>query len=198
MIVGQPNPEAYRELCRRYADDNVLFLEALPQEQLASVFAAAKVHALVSWFEVPGLTSLEAGLAGCNPVSTDRGSAQEYLQDMAWYCDPKDVDSIRRAVLAAHAAPRSARLRPYILEHYRWEQAAAQTLEGYRLALSLQADQSEAERGRRAYGGAAPARGVAGAAGGGPAVRDPVPPAVGGAVAGEHGAAPSAPGAARE
>ncbi len=64
VIVGQPNPEEYRELCRRYADEHVLFLDALPQRELASVFAAAKVHALVSWYEVPGLVSLEAGTGG--------------------------------------------------------------------------------------------------------------------------------------
>jgi polysaccharide pyruvyl transferase WcaK-like protein/glycosyltransferase involved in cell wall biosynthesis len=146
VVVGQPNPEEYRDLCRRYAEDNVLFLDAMPQDELASAFAAAKVHALVSWFEIPGLVSLEAGAAGCNVVSTDRGSPREYLKDMAWYCDPRSIESIREAVLAAHEAPRSDRLREHIRQHYTWERAAEQTLAGYRLALSLHAQRQEDDR----------------------------------------------------
>ncbi len=146
VIVGQANPEGYRDLCRRYADDSVVFLDALPQEELASAYAAAKVHALVGWFETPGLSTLEAAAAGCNIVSTDRGLAQEYLSDMAWYCDPRRVDSIRRAVMAAYEAPRSEALRERMRAHYTWRQAAERTLEGYRLALALHDAQSTPAR----------------------------------------------------
>ncbi len=136
VIVGRANPEEYRELCRRYADDNVLFLDPLPQDELVSAFAAAKVHALVSWIELPGLVSMEAAAAGCNVVSTDRGSPREYLGEHAWYCDPRDVDSIREAVLAAHAAPRSDALRERIRQNYTWERAAQRTREGYQAAMA--------------------------------------------------------------
>jgi len=146
VIVGQPNPEEYRGLCRRYADDKVLFLDAMPQAELASAFAAAKVHALVSWFEVPGLVSMEAAAAGCNVVSTDRGSPREYLGEHAWYCDPRSVDSIREAVLAAYHAPRSDALRQRILESFTWERAAQKTAEGYQLALALWEGQEAADR----------------------------------------------------
>jgi polysaccharide pyruvyl transferase WcaK-like protein/glycosyltransferase involved in cell wall biosynthesis len=146
VIIGQPNPESYRDLCRRYADDNVRFLDAMPQQELASAYAAAKVHALVSWFEVPGLVSLEAGAAGCNIVSTNRGSPREYLGDLAWYCDPRSLDSIRTAVLAAYQAPRSEALRERIRTSYTWEQAARCTLEGYQLAMALHRAQPREER----------------------------------------------------
>gem|GEM_PF-225367 len=153
VIVGQANPEEYRELCRRYADERVVFLDALPQEELASAYAAAKVHALPSWFEVPGLVSLEAAAAGCNVVSTDRGSARDYLGDMAWYCNPRDIGSIRAAVLAAYEAPRSERLREHIRHSFTWERAAERTLEGYRLAVAIH--ESRAEPGREAAAAAA-------------------------------------------
>jgi hypothetical protein len=146
VIVGQPNPEEYRELCRRYADANVTFLEALPREELASAYAAAKVHALPGWFETPGLSTLEAAAAGCSIVTTDRGTAREYLGDGAWYCDPKDVVSIRNAVLAAYQAPRAGQLRELVRERYTWARAAESTLEGYRLALALH--QRRDDRGR--------------------------------------------------
>jgi len=148
VIAGQPNPEQYRELCRRYADDSVVFLGALAQDELAGAYAAAKVHALPGWFETPGLSTLEAAAAGCNIVTTDRGLAREYLGDSAWYCDPRSVESIREAVLAAYEAPRSEALRERVRERYTWERTAEQTLAGYRLALALceaQPDSQHAE-----------------------------------------------------
>jgi hypothetical protein len=128
----------------------VVFLEALPQEELAGAYAAAKVHALPGWFETPGLSTLEAAAAGCNIVTTDRGTAREYLGELAWYCDPRDVGSIRDAVLAACQAPRSGRLKELVRERYTWARAAESTLAGYRLALALRprADDSAAYRAR--------------------------------------------------
>jgi len=146
VIIGQPNPEEYRELCRRYADENVLFLDALPQEELASACAAAKVHALPGWFETPGLSTLEAAAAGCNIVTTDRGTAREYLGDPAWYCNPRDLESIRTAVLSAYEAARSQRLKALVRERYTWDRAAESTLEGYRLALGLHARRDDRAR----------------------------------------------------
>jgi len=137
VLVGRPYPPSYLELCRRYAGDNLHHLEELTEEELASAYAAAKVHALVSWVELPGLVSLEAGAAGCNIVSTDRGSPREYLGEYAWYCDPRSLDSIREAVLAAFQAPRSEALREHIRASYTWDQAARRTLEGYQLAIAL-------------------------------------------------------------
>jgi polysaccharide pyruvyl transferase WcaK-like protein len=146
VIIGQPNPEEYRDLCRRYADENVVFLDALPHEELASAYAAAKVHALPGWFETPGLSTLEAAATGCNIVTTDRGTTREYLGDLAWYCDPRDVESIRTAVLAAYETPRSGRLRELVRERYTWHRAAENTLEGYRLALALHARRDDRAR----------------------------------------------------
>jgi glycosyltransferase involved in cell wall biosynthesis len=65
-----------------------------------------------------------------------RERAREYFGDHAWYCDPGDVQSIRRAVLAALRASPSATLRSLILARYTWDAAAAATLEAYRLAVA--------------------------------------------------------------
>jgi len=146
VIVGQPNPESYLELCKRYAGDNVHFIPSLSEAELASAYAAAKVHALTSWVELPGLTSIEAAAAGCNIVSTDRGSPPEYFGDMAWYCDPACVDSIREAVVAAYAAPRTGKLKERIRYHYTWEQAAQRTRDGYLLAVGLHEQTSDSQR----------------------------------------------------
>jgi polysaccharide pyruvyl transferase WcaK-like protein/glycosyltransferase involved in cell wall biosynthesis len=154
VLVGSANPPEYLELCRRYADENVHFLDRMSEEELASAYAAAKVHALASWVELPGLTSLEAAAAGCNIVSTDRGSPPEYFGDLAWYCDPCSVESIRQAVRAAYEAPRSGRLRERMQDRYTWRGAAKATVAGYRLALAVHAATSSEDR-RRAWGEAA-------------------------------------------
>lgn len=146
VIVGQSNPEEYLTLCRRYADDSVVFLGALEQEELAGAYAAAKVHALPGWFETPGLSTLEAAAGGCNIVTTDRGLAREYLGERAWYCNPRSAESIREAVLAAYEAPRSEELRQYVRDRYTWRKAAEQTLAGYRLALALDEPRPESQR----------------------------------------------------
>lgn len=103
--------EVLREINKR---DNCHFLGQLSREMLASAYAAAKVHVLPSWFETTGLSSLEAGVADCNVVSTDRGYARDYLKDYAWYCDPSNLWSIRNAVKEAYNSPIRAGLRTYV------------------------------------------------------------------------------------
>ena len=85
--------------------DDFHFLGPLNRKMLGSAYAAARTHVLPSWFETTGLASLEAGLSGCSVVSTNRGYAADYLGDCAWYCDPSDFLSIRKATLTAFNSP---------------------------------------------------------------------------------------------
>lgn len=137
VLIGSPTPthRRYYEKCRKVAGGRVLFLDGMDHEGLRHAFAAARVHVLPSWLETPGLSSLEAGLAGCNIVVTDRGSTAEYFGDMAWYCEPGDISSIRETVLTAYRAPRNDRLRQRIMERFTWRQAARQTLDAYEYVL---------------------------------------------------------------
>ena len=135
VLVGPPGPlqPGYLEACRQAAGATpLLMLGRLEGRPLRAAYAAAKVHALVSWWEIPGLASLEAAAAGCNVVAGDRGSAREYLGELAWYCDPGDIGSIASAVAAAHAAPRSTALREHMLTQYSWKRTAQTTLDAYR------------------------------------------------------------------
>jgi len=125
----------YYNLCKKEADDDVIFMDWMNSESLALAYYAAKVHALPSWYETPGLVNLEAGLAGCNIVATDKGSTKEYLRDYAWYCDPAKTSSIRLAVLNAFSAEKSPDLRNFICKNFSWEQAAEKTLRVYERVL---------------------------------------------------------------
>lgn len=140
-IIGKPSPNhiEYYNACKSLAATakNIHFLEEhIHQEELAGIYKAAKVHVLPSWFETAGLSSLEAGVMGCNIVITDKGDTEEYFGDMAYYCVPDDISSIKNAVFNAFNAPLNPMLKSYILNHYTWQHTAQQTLEAYKAVIS--------------------------------------------------------------
>lgn len=135
VFVGAPFNPGYNALCRHLGKQrkNVFFINHLPHEEVLSAYAAARVHALPSWYETPGLANLEAAIIGANIAVSDRGCTREYFGQWAEYCDPKDVDSIRRAVETAYQKPKSTELRNHIRRNYTWECAAGKTLAAYEL-----------------------------------------------------------------
>ncbi len=139
LIIGAaaPNQPDYYNECRRIAAANVVFIDRVPQEKLVEYYKEAKVHALPSWFETTGLSSIEAAAMGCNIVITDKGDTREYFGDEAFYCDPSDSQSILAAVEKASAAPPAEKLRKKIMEQYTWKQAATQTYKAYQSALAI-------------------------------------------------------------
>jgi len=136
VLIGPKSNDDYFEACKKHTDGKVLFIDKMQHNELGSAYAAAKVHVLPSWFETPGLTSLEAGLAGCNIVTTEKGSTREYFKDLADYCSPSSPESIRKAVINAYNKPRNNKLRNHILRNYTWETAAQKTLEAYEYVLN--------------------------------------------------------------
>lgn len=137
VLIGKPAPNhrAYYEAIKKEAGERVHFVGQVTHEQLAQYYAVAKVHALVSWMETPGLSSLEAGVMGCNLVITEKGDTRDYFEDFAYYCDPESIDSIRAAVEMALAAPSPAKLQEKIRTEYNWQKTAEMTLKGYEMAL---------------------------------------------------------------
>jgi glycosyltransferase involved in cell wall biosynthesis len=136
VLIGEEPQPWYSSLCRAAASPRVHFLPSMDRHRLASAYAAAKVHALVSWYETTGLASLEAALARCRIVSTNRGAPPEYLGEGAWYCDPADVSSIRAALESAFAASPTDSLRERILSEYSQEKTAQALRHAYEGAAS--------------------------------------------------------------
>jgi len=138
-IIGKPSPNhlAYFEECKRVVSQagNVRIIEHLDHSELASIYKAAKVHVLPSWFETTGLSSLEAVAMDCNIVVTKKGDTFEYFEDMAYYCEPDNIDSIRSAVKEAFNNPVNIKLKERVLTEYIWERAAQETLEAYKFVL---------------------------------------------------------------
>lgn len=138
LIIGEaaPNQKNYYRKCKEIAADNIIFLGRLPQQELAKIYKKAKVHALPSWFETCGLSTLEAAAMGCNVVVSDKGYVREYFGDDAFYCDPSDPGSIRKAITQASKCEARKKLQNKIFNNYTWHRAAAATLQAYKKIIS--------------------------------------------------------------
>lgn len=138
VLVGKEsqNQKKYVEQVHKEAGENVVFLGAIPHDDLRDLYKMAKVHALVSWMETPGLSSLEAAAMGCNIVVTKKGDTYDYFEDYAFYCEPDDVNSITQAIDKAFSSPVNPKLKEKILEEYIWEKTATETIKGYQKLLN--------------------------------------------------------------
>jgi glycosyltransferase involved in cell wall biosynthesis len=132
-IVGQPSRfgHRYARQCYREAGPNVTFHHWQSSASLARHYRQARVHACTSWYETPGLASLEAASSGCHVVATDRGATREYFGDHVDYCSPEDPRSIRGAVEKALVRESSHELRDTIAQFMTWQQAAKKTVDAY-------------------------------------------------------------------
>ncbi len=133
VIAGHAHPDhpRYIRQCQDAGAGWVTFHVSFDESELADLYRRARVHVLPSWFETTGLVSLEAALSGCSIVSTSRGYAREYFEDLAWYCDPARGESVLSAVRSAWASPPRPALRDRVLEHYTWERVAEATIAAY-------------------------------------------------------------------
>ncbi len=135
VVLGEapPGHESYALACRRAGGDAVRWLGGVDHHDpmLASAYAAARVFALPSWFETPGLAALEAALAGAAVVLTPFGCTREYFGGRVEYARPDRPDSIARAVAQAWRAGADPDLAAHVAAHFLWSNAARRTAEVY-------------------------------------------------------------------
>lgn len=133
--IGDPLPGRgdYARACWQTGQGLVTWIDRLDHDDplLASAFAAARVFALPSWFETPGLSALEAALAGAAVAITPFGSTREYFGEMANYARPDRPREIRRAIRDGWDRGPDPRLAPRIATHYLWPIVAQITAEVY-------------------------------------------------------------------
>jgi glycosyltransferase involved in cell wall biosynthesis len=125
--------ERYAETCRRAGGPAVEWIGDLAHDdpRLASAYAAARVFALPSWFETPGLAALEAAVAGAAVVITPFGCTREYFGDRVKYARPDRPRALRRAIERAWKTGADPRLAGEVAAHYLWSNAARRTAEVY-------------------------------------------------------------------
>jgi tetratricopeptide (TPR) repeat protein/glycosyltransferase involved in cell wall biosynthesis len=120
--------DAIRSFKRR---GKTVILGQIDTQMLASAYAACRVHVLPSWYELPGLVSLEAAARQKNIVVTRTGSTADYVGQRAFYCLPWDSDSILSAVMAAYYSPVPEGM-VEMAESYSWAMTVEKTESVYR------------------------------------------------------------------
>ena len=135
VVIGDalPGCEAYAADCRRAGGGFARWLPRVDHDDpmLESAYAAARVLALPSWFETPGLVALEAALAGTAVVVTPHGCTREYFGDRVGYARPDRPIEIARAISEAWTAGPDPGLSSHVGEHYPWSEVARRTAEAY-------------------------------------------------------------------
>jgi len=139
ILIGKPPPNhlSYYHYCKKIAPSYVHFYDFMPQEQLLVHYAQSKVHALPSWFETTGLSSLEAGSMGCNLVVGSGGDTRDYFQGFATFCSADDVSGIKKALETEFQKTTQHTFREHILKNFTWENAAKETLAAYKKVLKI-------------------------------------------------------------
>ena len=124
VIMGEAaeNDESYLCQCRKAAQKikgKVFFITDRQSPQMVySALKNARVHANPAWWDNQLTTSMEAALAGCHVVITDRSPAREYFGQDASLADPSRRESMRYAVLRAYASTHDPSLPVKIRERF--------------------------------------------------------------------------------
>ncbi|MCF2939762.1 glycosyltransferase [Paenibacillus alkaliterrae] len=141
VIVGDIRDEnnIYTDKFRKLVDGNKSKIKHIPlitdKSLLNSAYAAAKVHAMPSLFETPGLSNLEAASFGCNLVVGDCPPVREYFNDLPFYANPNSIDSIANAIINAEKEDRSQDAR-VIASRYYWHKVVDDLADIYRLVVN--------------------------------------------------------------
>jgi glycosyltransferase involved in cell wall biosynthesis len=137
VCVGHSRQGRYGRHCEALAAQrgNTFLLDAVSHEDMPQLYCRAKVHALPSLRESPGLASLEASIFGANCVVGIHSPVQEYFGHDCFVCDPLNSSSLGAAVLAAWKTSGNRKLADRILRDFTWARAAEETLLGYEWML---------------------------------------------------------------
>lgn len=117
----------YSEACRRFSRrGRTHFTGRISPRMLRSAYRAARVSCLPSWYELPGLATLEAALWSRNVVTCPWGTIVDYLGQTCLYAEPDDFLGLRSQVLKAWDTSPNFALRERIVE-FTWSRTARET-----------------------------------------------------------------------
>lgn len=140
VLIGSLFDDEYSSQCKTMIEksNNTIWIDTLNHSDplLASAYSAAKVFALPSLYETPGLSALEAAICGCNIVITPYGGTKEYFKDYAVYPEPLDINQIRNAIEKSLAVNNDSSLSKNIINNYNWNKVAEKTVEAYKKVIS--------------------------------------------------------------
>jgi glycosyltransferase involved in cell wall biosynthesis len=118
---------------------HIRLLPAVPDEELAELYAGAACFVLPSLYEGFGLSLAEAMAAGVPAVASDLPALREVGGETVRYADPHDPRSVASAIREALDDRTGSRLRTAAARgrarRFRWDTCAAATLRVYRRVL---------------------------------------------------------------
>ncbi len=134
VLLGKANRKYLQKISseiERHQDKVVIDPQIKNPATVLNAVKHARVLAMPSVLETPGLIALEAGALGTSLAITEKGSTQEYFNGYGHYCDPFRVDSIAQAVKQAWKQDGNE-CSDYIKENYNYEKAGKKLLSLYR------------------------------------------------------------------
>jgi len=138
VIIGRESDPEYAQACHTAAGPNVRFLGTFPHDDrtLADSLAAAQVFVLPSYRELFPLSAMEATVAGCNLLLSNRWGGEAIWGADATFFDPDDAASMKHELARLMAAPKPSRDRSQsFLAKYSWAAVAAQIRDVYARAI---------------------------------------------------------------
>jgi|GEM_PF-582413 len=107
-----------------------IFTGRLSKPLLVSAYRAARLHVLPSWYELPGLVTLEAALYGCQVAATPHGGIREYMGETCRYFEPDDIGGLKNLISAAYSGQNLPGSREKAGE-FTWEAAGKRVITVY-------------------------------------------------------------------
>ncbi len=139
VVIGRESDPEYAQRARDAADSSVHFLGTFPHGDptIADALHAATVFILPSYRELFPLSALEATVAGCQLVLSNRWNGEEIWGDDAVFVDPDRHSDVRQAVKdgLSRDRPGPERTQRY-LDRYSWDAVAAQIQDLYQRVLT--------------------------------------------------------------
>lgn len=139
LIVGErlfKSPdidEAYEKMKHK---SKVNFTGRLEQEELSKVVAASNGLVYISYFEGFGIPVLEALQCGVPVLTSNKTSLPEVGGEVAFYCDPFDIESIKNGMIELSNSNISTEELLQQASKFSWDKTAEKVWEVLNLKLS--------------------------------------------------------------